>query len=102
MTTPYNYANISDMAVTVTVTPTADGKSFDAEIEKVPGKENILGAIGEFMKNTPTVDSTTGALSTPILLGGSSSHSSRGGRSRKGKKSKGGKSRKARKSLRRK
>jgi len=37
-----------------------------------------------------------------IALGGSSSQSSRGGRSRKGKKSKGGKSRKARKSLRRK
>uniref|UniRef100_A0A6C0ESM0 Uncharacterized protein n=1 Tax=viral metagenome TaxID=1070528 RepID=A0A6C0ESM0_9ZZZZ len=38
----------------------------------------------------------------PKSKGGSSSQSSRGGKSRKGKKSKGGKSRKSRKSLRKK
>jgi hypothetical protein len=48
------------------------------------------------------IKTITGNFKPGETAGGSSSHSSRGGRSRKGKKSKGGKSRKARKSLRRK
>jgi hypothetical protein len=52
---------------------------------------------------TKLTDAYTAVSNMPAKsAGGSSSQSSRGGRSRKGKKSKGGKSRKARKSLRRK
>jgi hypothetical protein len=93
---PFDYTTVDDMAVMVKVTPKADGSGFDANIEPDSNveKANILGAIGDFM--------TKKSLDPPINMGGSSSHSSRGGKSRRNKKSKGGKSKKARKSLRRK
>ena len=89
---------------------------FNVEVKAESGKQfeaNIIGvtdsASGATMKNGPADLSAAYdevakfTTANPVrVVGGSSSQSSRGGRSRKGKRSKGGKSRKGRKSLRRK
>ena len=90
--------------------------TFNVEVKAESGKPfeaNIIGvtdsASGATMKNDPAelsaayaeVAKFTTAKPMPSV-GGSSSQSSRGGKSKKNRKSKGGKSRKARKYLRRK
>jgi hypothetical protein len=66
---------------------TVESASIDGTPVSTEDLKNAYDAVSKIPANT---------------VGGSSSQSSRGGRSRKGKRPKGGKSRKARKSLRRK
>ena len=96
------FNKIDDLKVMVEVRPkNNNGKlEFDAVIQ--PGeKPKVLAALAEVSKDASKLDKL---VTEPLTItGGSSSHSSRGGKSRKGRKSKkGGKSRKSRKSLRRK
>jgi len=81
----FTYDSVDKMAVMVKVTPKSDFSGFDAEIQPDTdaAKKNILGAIGKFMADRPADLSTA-----PIVLGGSSSQSSKGGKSKKNRKSK--------------
>jgi hypothetical protein len=96
MPTQVDYST-NNKAVVIVEKDTTSGK-LSATIldEKV---SDIATNIGTYNKDAILKSM---ADAPPITTGGSSSQSSRGGKSRKGKKSKGGKSRKGRKSLRRK
>ena len=91
-----------DTEVTVSIIKDTSGKAVlsaaakDLTPEKIGVMTKVIG------QDYDTVIDNTGNLIGPATAGGSSSHSSRGGKSRRNRKSRGGKSRKGRKSLRRK
>jgi len=95
------FDKIEDLKVKVEITPKNNKGTLEFEAVILPGtKAKVLAALAEVSKDASILDALS---TTPITMaGGSSSQSSRGGKSRKGKRSKGGKSKKARKSLRRK
>ena len=100
--------NLDELNTMVTVKIIKDGNgiaSLSANIDPQQLSSEKVGVMSKVIGNKydEVIDESNGNLKGPAIAGGSSSHSSRGGKSRKGRKSKkGGKSRKGRKSLRRK
>jgi hypothetical protein len=98
-----DYSTIDKYKVTVEVSPeissTGEVTFKGANIQPVDAVNiNVLKALSQIVSDkSKALD-----LNKVSVLGGSSSQSSKGGKSKKNRKSKGGKSRKARKSLRRK
>ena len=97
-----DYKSLEKLKVTVDVSPVVDpitgAVSFTGDNIQpvVTGNVNVLAAIREIVSEPEKAKDPRKITTT-----GGSSHSSRGGKSKRNRKSKGGKSKKARKSLRR-
>ena len=94
---------MSDIDFTVKVVASPGDAKGTPKLTATIESASIAGTPAANLTDAYTAVSNMDAKPTkPMSAGGSSSQSSKGGKSKKNRKSKGGKSRKARKSLRRK